>query len=427
MIFREMLGGCIILTVLSVFVMALSYYGLLSFVKKYMADEEIQEIQSDQVMAQLQNYIARENLSMTNVREIKRWQAEKGVRIHFMGTKKSIEVLNGLQKDFEDTVIDLQIEKSTRIYEIKFRDQMVMCYPELKKIEQYYKGCFLLSAVLSLLFFALGNLMLWGRRIRYVIRLQEEINNLQAGDLTSEISVEGQDELAQIGKGMNELRSNILKQIQTEREAITANHELITAMSHDLRTPLTRQIGYLEILSRKKYQNEEELYEYIEKARSNAFLMKDTTDKLFRYFLAFGKQEMKEKQMEVEGKTLFNAALKEQIAYIISQGFVVSFEEISRQFRLMIDADEFTRIFDNIFHNMKKYGDPTVPVYITHICEDGEFVLMIQNGIRKDGSRVESTKVGLKIVEKIMKSMDGSMEVMNDGQYFVIQLVFKLL
>lgn len=427
MIFRELLGGCIILTVLSVFVMALSYYGLLSFVKKYMADEEIQEIQSDQVMAQLQNYIARENLSTTNVREIKRWQVEKGVRIHFMGTKKSIEVLNGLQKDFEDTVIDLQIEKSARIYEIKFRDQIVMCYPELKKIEQYYKGCFLLSAVLSLLFFALGNLMLWGRRIKYVIRLQEEINNLQAGDLTSEISVEGQDELAQIGKGMNELRSNILKQIQTEREAITANHELITAMSHDLRTPLTRQIGYLEILSRKKYQNEEELYEYIEKARSNAFLMKDTTDKLFRYFLAFGKQEMKEKQMEVEGKTLFNAALKEQIAYIISQGFVVSFEEISRQFRLMIDADEFTRVFDNIFHNMKKYGDPTVPVYITHICENGEFVLMIQNGIRKDGSRVESTKVGLKIVEKIMKSMDGSMEVMNDGQYFVIQLVFKLL
>lgn len=427
MIFREMLGGCIILTVLSVFVMALSYYGLLSFVKKYMADEEIREIQSDQVMAQLQNYIARQNLSTTNVREIKRWQVEKGVQIHFMGTKQSIEVLNGLQKDFEDTVIDLQIEKSARIYEIKFRDQMVMCYPELKKIEQYYKGCFLLSAVLSLLFFALGNLMLWGRRIKYVIRLQEEISNLQAGDLTSEITVEGRDELAQIGKGMNELRSNILKQIQTEREAITANHELITAMSHDLRTPLTRQIGYLEILSRKKYQNEEELYEYIEKARSNAFLMKDTTDKLFRYFLAFGKQEMKEKQMEVEGKTLFNAALKEQIAYIISQGFVVSFEEISRQFRLRIDADEFTRVFDNIFHNMKKYGDPTVPVYITHICEDGEFVLMIQNGIRKDGSKVESTKVGLKIVEKIMKSMDGSMEVMNDGQYFVIQLVFKLL
>lgn len=422
-----MLGGYIILTVLSLFVMALSYYGLLNFVKKYIADEEIREIQSDQVMAQLQNYIARENLSTTNVREIRRWQAEKGVQIHFIGTKQTMAVVSGLQKDFEDTVIDLQIEKSARIYEIKFRDHVVMCYPELKKIEQYYKVSFLLSVVLALLFFALGNLMLLGRRIRYVLQLQEEINHLQAGDMTSEITVEGKDEFAQIGKSMNELRSNILKQIQTEREAITANHELITAMSHDLRTPLTRQIGYLEILSRKKYQNEEELYEYIEKARSNAFLMKDTTDKLFRYFLAFGKQEMREKQMEVDGKTLFNAALKEQIAYIISQGFVVSFEEISRQFRLRIDADDFTRVFDNIFHNMKKYGDSTVPVYITHICEDGEFVLMIQNGIRQDGARVESTKVGLKIVEKIMKSMDGSMEVMNDGQYFVIQLVFKLL
>lgn len=51
---------------------------------------------------------------------------------------------------------------------------------------------------------------------------------------------------------------------------------------------------------------------------------------------------------------------------------------------------------------------------------------MVQNGIRQDTSKVESTKIGLKIVEKIMKSMGGSVEVMNDGQYFIIQLVFKI-
>ena len=427
-IFREILFCCVIATVVSVLVMAVSYYGLVFCVRKYVTGETVRQERSDQTMSELQAYIAHKNLAIGNVKELKEWQMKKGVTIHFVGTKESMADIREIQKEFDNTVITLQEDpQNLRTYEIRFRDQNVVCYPEFKEMmDKYAALCLFLSAGIAVLAFAFTFVCILCRRVRYLILLKDEIDCLKAGDLSHEITVTGKDELAEIGRGMNELRESVLNKIQTEREAITANHELITAMSHDLRTPLTRQIGYLEILHRKKYQNEEELYEYIGKARTNAFLMRDTTDKLFRYFLAFGKQEMTEKMMEVEGKPLFNAVLKEQIAYIVSQGFVVSFEEISEQFRLKIDADEFSRIFDNIFHNLKKYGEPSVPVYITHICENGEFLLMIQNGIKEDTSKVESTKVGLKIVEKVMKSMEGNMEVVNDGQYFIIQLGFRL-
>ena len=427
-IFREILVCCIIAAVVSVFVMALSYAGLRLCVKKYVTAENVRQERSDQIMSELQAYIAHKNLACSNVRELKEWQLKKGVTVHFLGTKESLAEIKEIERQFDNTVITLQEDSlNPRTYEIRFRDQVVVCYPEFQgMIDKYVSLCLFLSAAIGVFTFALTFVGIICRRVRYLILLKEEIDCMKAGDLSHEITVRGKDELAEIGKGMNEVRESVLEKIQTEREAITANHELITAMSHDLRTPLTRQIGYLEILYRKKFQNEEELYEYIGKARNNAFLMRDTTDKLFRYFLAFGQQEMTEKMMEVEGKPLFNAVLKEQIAYIVSQGFVVSFEEITDQFRLKIDAEEFPRIFDNIFYNLKKYGEPSVPVYITHVCEKGEFLLMIQNGIKEDTSKVESTKVGLKIVEKVMKSMDGSMEIVNDGQYFIIQLVFRL-
>lgn len=427
-IFREILVCCVIAVAVSVFVMALSYAGLRLCVRKYVTDETVRQERSDQIMSELQAYIAHKNLTCGNVRELKEWQLKKGVTVHFLGTKESLTQIKEIQGAFDNTVITMQGDfPNQRTYEIRFRDQIVVCYPEFQKmIDRYGFLCLFLSAAIGFLTFAVTFVSIICRRVRYLILLKEEVDCMKAGDLSHEITVRGKDELAEIGKGMNEVRESVLEKIQTEREAITANHELITAMSHDLRTPLTRQIGYLEILYRKKFQNEEELYEYIGKARNNAFLMRDTTDKLFRYFLAFGQQEMTEKMMEVEGKPLFNAVLKEQIAYIVSQGFVVSFEEIRDQFRLKIDSEEFPRIFDNIFHNLKKYGEPSVPVYITHVCENGEFLLMIQNGIKEDTSKVESTKVGLKIVEKVMKSMDGSMEIVNDGQYFIIQLIFRL-
>lgn len=428
---KRMVFCCMIATVISGIVFLLSYQILTGYMRKKSEDPRTRELQKQQIAYELQAYIARHNLSITDVKEIKRWQSDTNVTVEVVGTPEIIASQQALLEEYRGSVItDLGSSLETEmgnLYEIRFKDHSVMCKLFLKKDHNYEKMCLWISLVTALIVYGTVFLLLIRPRLRYILQLKNDIEQLTGQNLINEITVQGKDELAEIGRNMNLVRQNVIGRIQDEREAITANQELITAMSHDLRTPLTRQIGYLEILSRKKYQGQQELEEYIEKAKSNAFIMKNTTDKLFRYFLAFGKPEAAETQIEVDGKPLFNSVIKEQVAYIVSQGFVVSFEEVTQSFQLKIDSDEFARVFDNIFHNLKKYGDVNVPVYISCVLQDNEFLLMVQNGIKKDTTNVESTKVGLKIVERIMKSMDGSLEVMNDGQYFIIQLVFKVV
>ncbi|MBU5428996.1 HAMP domain-containing histidine kinase [Kineothrix sp. MSJ-39] len=408
----------------SVLLLALLFFGSRSIIYHHMAEQDVQQTQKDQVMAELQAFVSQRGLSTINKKEILQWEKKKGV----MGTKDTIRELETLQAKYNNSVISIyQRPQEIQPYEVRFKDAVVLCEPILDRMtERYTTVALVISVLISTLFFIFLLMQCMKKRLSYVVGLRDDLRLLEAGDLDREVTVSGNDELSQIGEGINNLRRNVLHKIQTERDAITANHELITAMSHDLRTPLTKQIGYLEILYRRKFTQEEELFDYIQKARSNAFIMKDTTDKLFRYFLAFGGQQQEAQQSEVDGKALLNSVLKEQIAYINSQGFVVSFSPIQESFRMLINPEEFARIFDNIFHNLRKYGDNTVPVNISYTLQPGELLLMVQNGVRQDTSKVESTKIGLKIVEKIMKSMGGSVEVMNDGQYFIIQLVFKV-
>lgn len=426
-IWKEIIGCCAIAAVCSLAVLVLFNYGLNHNIRPYIEQPNTQRLEERQLMMELQMFVSQHNLSISNVKEIRQWESKKRVRIHFSDTRESVAYLSNLAQKYEDTILEIQSSKNKyTTYEIRFKDAIAICYVQNLSILTFDNLAFLISSLCAIFFFVFVLLQLLRKQIYYLIRLRDEIELLKAGDLEKEVTVLGKDELAQIADGMNSMRRNVLMKIRAEKEAITANHELITAMSHDLRTPLTRQIGYLEILHLKKNKEEAELTEYIEKARNNAFIMKDTTDKLFRYFLAFGNDQMGQKKTEVDGKALINSVLKEQIAYIVSQGFVVSHEEITQPFRMIIDPEEFARIFDNVFHNMKKYANPNVPIYITHIIQRDELLLMFQNGMKEDTFLVESTKIGLKIVERIMKSMGGNMEVVNDGQFFIMQLIFRV-
>ncbi|MBR6628987.1 MAG: argininosuccinate synthase, partial [Bacteroidaceae bacterium] len=82
-----------------------------------------------------------------------------------------------------------------------------------------------------------------------------------------------------------------------EQQMRSANSELITAMSHDLRTPLTSLLAYLEIIERKKYVDEEQMYSLIHKSIGQTMRIKNMADKLFEYFLAYA-TEWEEAEME---------------------------------------------------------------------------------------------------------------------------------
>lgn len=88
--------------------------------------------------------------------------------------------------------------------------------------------------------------------LRRITRLSREMEILAGGDLSYQIVSPGRDELAELGRNIEGMRLAALEQMARETALATANSRLITSLSHDLRTPLTKLTGYLEILQYKK-------------------------------------------------------------------------------------------------------------------------------------------------------------------------------
>ncbi len=239
----------------SVLLLALLFFGSRSIIYRHMENRNVQQTQKDQVMAELQAFVSQRGLSTINKKEILQWEKKKGVTISFLGTKDTIRELETLQAKYNNSVISIyQRPQEIQPYEVRFKDAVVLCKPVLDRMtERYTTAALVISVLISTLFFIFLLMLCMKKRLSYVVDLRDDLRLLEAGDLDHEVTVSGNDELSQIGEGINNLRRNVLHKIQTERDAITANHELITAMSHDLRTPLTKQIGYLEILYRRKF------------------------------------------------------------------------------------------------------------------------------------------------------------------------------
>ena len=85
------------------------------------------------------------------------------------------------------------------------------------------------------------------------------------------------------------MRETIVERTRNEQTALQANSDLITAMSHDIRNPLTSLIGYLDLLEMQQAQLPEDLRRYVLASRDKAYQLKDLTGEMFRYFLVFSR------------------------------------------------------------------------------------------------------------------------------------------
>lgn len=96
-----------------------------------------------------------------------------------------------------------------------------------------------------------------------------------SGKLEHRVRVQGNDELGELAMGIDRMRQSILRHRKSEDAMREANSELVTAMSHDLRTPLTSLLLYLEMLDRDKVSDEEQKKHLIHQSFSKAESIKD--------------------------------------------------------------------------------------------------------------------------------------------------------
>lgn len=261
------------------------------------------------------------------------------------------------------------------------------------------------------------------RKMRRIALLEKEILHMSAGDLNHPVPVMGYDEIGSLAKELDCLRLALSSNIRKEQESRRANQDLITAMSHDLRTPLTILNGYLEILRLGRAPASSG--EYLDRCLKKTKEIREMTDRMFEYALVYEESETA-KRIPLPA-AFWKQCLMEHADYLRLAGFTVevSLPEVLPQ---GIPGDEtmLRRVFSNLFSNILKYGDKKMQVSINCMTNQQTFTVTLSNFVRQEYVKTESTHIGLKSVQKMMTLMSGMFEIQRDEECFEVMLTFPL-
>ena len=238
----------------------------------------------------------------------------------------------------------------------------------------------------------------------------------------------GTDEIGIVSGELDMLRATLQENIRKESDSRQANQDLITAMSHDLRTPLTVLNGYLEVLKMKR--EEPGMQEkYVDRCLEKAEDIKTLTDRMFEYAMVYEEEEMVD--LKAHPVSLLAECLRDNCEFIRIAGFTVDHESVYSSEQLhecLVTADELMikRIFSNLFSNILKYGDKAEMVIVQLRTEQGQIKISLSNGIRKDAREKESNRIGLRSVSRMMSLQGGELYTFEDTNRYTVQLAFSI-
>ena len=280
---------------------------------------------------------------------------------------------------------------------------------------------------LAALIFLIIVLVYNSRVLRRIIDLSDQVNRIRAGETDLEIEQGEPDEIGALASDIDMMRNAVLEKMNSERAAQEANNQLITSMSHDIRTPLTSLIGYLDIISGHKYKTEEELQRYIGSCSDKAVQLKGLSDKLFQYFLVYNNEEQKRELEEMDVGILFQQFMIEHISELTQYGYEVELtDEIPENVMIDTETSAMQRLFDNLFSNIMKYADNSYPIVITAEIIQNQIKIVLKNHIAEDAGKVESTKIGVKTCKKIVDDLGGTFRALEEDGIYKTVILFKV-
>lgn len=285
------------------------------------------------------------------------------------------------------------------------------------------------SIILCVGLFLGGILSFAGRLMKRVCRVKDSIVRMAGGDLDTPVQVWGGDEIGIVLGELDMLRETLRENIRREDESRQANRDLITAMSHDLRTPLTVLNGYLEVLKLKRAAPDM-AEQYIERCMEKARDIKTLTDRMFEYALIYEKEETANlKELPVK---LLENGLRENCEFIRIAGFTVNYKVLCRveymnEYGISADELMLKRIFSNLFSNILKYGDKAEAVRAELYAEHGAIKVTLSNGIKADAREKESNHIGLRSVSRMLELQRGKLYTFADANRYTVQIAFEMI
>ncbi|MCB2313694.1 HAMP domain-containing histidine kinase [Clostridium tagluense] len=384
---------------------------------------------SIQALSDFKSYVLKNKISIADHTKIEKWARNyKYIDIYIF--KNNALVYNSNRyasySNYENSAKIPNV--SGHSYDVSFFDAEGKVYMDCYFEYKYYYITLFISTAIGLICFVIIMLTLISKKISYIRTLENEIKILEGGNLNYNITIDGNDELSFLAESINEMRKSFIERLQSENEAKSANSELITAISHDLRTPLTALLGYLDIIEYKKYKTKENLMQYIHNSREKAYQIKSLSDKLFEYFLVFNRRN----DLDLETfnvNEILEQLFQEEFFMLNDENFTYDYIPCDHIAYLDMNLISIRRVFDNMFSNISKYADKSEPIKIRYSIEDQNLIITIRNKISINLKSVSSTGIGLKTCTKIIEMHNGKLSTeKTDGSFIItISLNLKLI
>lgn len=391
----------------------------------YFADSDYNERQAKRYLAKLRQYVSERQIEATDINSLEEWIDRRKLIYLSIGVYRDGETIYESVYGFREIQEDENFMETDIVgSEIQFADGPAYVYLMGYFDNQFHMAAIILEIMAATIVFLIIYSAFFRSRINYVISLEREIRILETGGLEHPITIKGNDEIASLAEGLEQMRISLYENIVREEEAVKANYDLVMRVAHDLRTPLTALILYLNLLHGKKYNGDEQLEKYVEKSLLKSEQIKSMSDRLFERFLVSGEETLK---LEPPKKIqyVFEDILSDMMVFLEGSQFIVEGKIEWPDTKISVVTDYVGRIVNNISSNLIKYADNETPVVLYLHQEKRCLILGVRNKIRVLEEKQESTQVGIQNMMLMMQKMGGRLEVERENGFFEVRLIFK--
>lgn len=335
------------------------------------------------------------------------------------------------------------ITNITMIQEYLSRSQPGVDSSILLNVDQSITVWVMFYVLIGIAVFAICFLLLQDRSMKYIAEISAAMQNISEGDLNTSVDIRGDDEFSTMASNLNKMAEDIKILIEREREAEQSKNELITNVAHDLRTPLTSIIGYLELLSGPVPVSNDMQKKYLAIAYAKSKRLEKLIEDLFGLTkLNYGKIAMKITQVDIV--KLLDQLLEEFYPTFMDHQLSYELESNVPTKLIRADGNLMARLFDNLINNAIKYGADGKKVVVQidateelvtisvinygYVIPEKDLDLIFDKFYRVEQSRATTTGgtgLGLAIAKNIVVMHGGTITVTSDsmnGTVFMVRL-----
>ncbi|NJL72364.1 MAG: HAMP domain-containing histidine kinase [Candidatus Competibacteraceae bacterium] len=394
-----------------------------SFISRYVRDNNLVKKEATRIVNSLQSYINEEKITIRDIDKLDNWSRLEKYMHLIVFQQGEIIYDSDVATANESTTMNGAIYSPN--YTVSLLDFTAPIYLDSFYEYRFYDIAVFTELVLSFFLFTFIVVLFVARHLAYIRQIAFGIEVLEGGDLEYEIPVRGNDELASLANSLNSMRKVFLR--KNDRTSYDARRSIedLAVISHDLRTPLTTLILFIEIIKTKKDISDHERDYYTQKLSVIANKIRVLAENI-EDFSSADWQHPVAIDSPRPATEILQEVLPEAIFFLEERGFTIVQRNRIKDESIRVNNHLIYRIIDNVVSNIDRYAAHEQPVTI-ETKRDGEMVFVsFSNTVAKKSAEMKTSKLGLSLVKEMMIKMNGKCMLTKRSDRFVLKLGFPL-